>query len=163
MNAFVEGGVEDAGHLAVAHIVAAFVSVRGHQRAVCCHVLAIEQHLDFVVTAFAVDAQRAVAGVVKNHGIALLRQIHEILLHGGDNAIARGLVSRQDHDSRPRLGRRRVGKQNYLAGREAEFGAGKQVGHGLGIIHRAVKIIEFHQPAAAISAIGGMLGHRARG
>ena len=77
MDALVESGVEDARHLAVTHVVAALVSVGGNQRAVGVDILAADEHGELV--ALAVDAQRAVAGVVKDHGVALLRNVHKIL------------------------------------------------------------------------------------
>jgi hypothetical protein len=71
-----------------------------------------------------------------------LRQIDEILLHGGENAVAISLRGGQNHHSRPWLGRRGIGEQNHLVGRKSELGAGEQVGHGLRIVDRAVQILK---------------------
>ena len=96
MDALVECGVEDARHLAVANVVAALVGVRRNQRAVSVDILTADQHGELV--ALAVDSKRAVAGVVKDHGVALLRNIDEIFLHGGKNAVAGGLGGgKEDH------------------------------------------------------------------
>ena len=97
MNSLVQRGIEDARHLAVAHVVAALVCVGGNQRAVGMDILAVDQHGELV--ALAVDAQGAVAGVVKDHRVAALRHIHEILLHGGEDAVARRSARRAE----PRL------------------------------------------------------------
>ena len=117
MNSLVQGGVEDAGHLAVADIVTAFVCVGGDQRAVCMDILAVYQHGELV--ALAVDAQRAVTGVIKHHGVALLWHVHKILLHGGEDAVASGLRGRQDNNSGPRLRWSRIGEHNHLVRRES--------------------------------------------
>ena len=89
MHAFVERGIKDARHLAVADVVAALVGVGGHQGAVGVQIFAVHQHGQ--LGALAVDAQRSVAGAVEDHGVALFGDIDQILLHGGENALARGL------------------------------------------------------------------------
>ena len=46
---------------------------------------------------------------------------------------------------------------------KAELGTEKQIGHGLRIVDRALKIVESAQFAAAVSAAGGMLRLRSCG
>ena len=50
-----------------------------------------------------------------------------------------------------------------LAGREAELGAGEQIGHGLRVVDRAVEILEGAQLATAVDAAGGVFRRCARG
>ena len=99
MDALVQRGVEDAGHLAVAHVVATLVGVGGHQGAVHVDQLAVFV-ADGELFARGVDAQRAVAGVVEDDRVAGLRHIDEVLLHGREDAVAGGLVGRKDHRRR---------------------------------------------------------------
>ena len=47
-------------------------------------------------------------------------------------------------------------------GREAEFGTGEQIGHGLRVVDRAVEILEGAELAAAIDAAGRMIRRGAR-
>ena len=159
MNALVESGVEDVRHLAVADVVAALVGVGGNERSVGVNILAIDEHRELV--ALAVDAQGAVAGVVKDYRVALLRHVDEVFLHGGEDAAARGLIGRKDDNAGTGMRRSGIGEQGNVGGREAELGTGKQVGHGLGVVDGAVEILEGAQFAAAVDAAGGMIGRGA--
>jgi hypothetical protein len=161
VNSLVQRGVEDAAHLAVAHIVSALVRVGGHKRAVCMNILAVHQHGQLV--SLAVDAQGAVAGVVKHHRVAPLRQIHQILLHRGQNAVAIGLRRGQHHHSWPWPRHRGIGQQHHLVRRKRKLGAGQQIGHGRCIVHRSIKILELPQLTSAVDAAGGVLRLGSRG
>src|ERR1700721_2057761 len=103
MGALVESSVEDTRHLSITDVVATLVSVRGNQCAVGMYILIADKHGELV--ALTVDAQGAVAGVIKDHGVALLRNIHKILLHGGKNAVVRGLIGRKKNNSRAGMSR----------------------------------------------------------
>ena len=98
VNALVESGVEDARHLAVADVEPALVGVRGNQGAVGVDILIAGKHGELV--ALAVNAQRAVAGIIKDYGVAFLRKVDKILLHRGKNAVVRGLVGGKEGDAR---------------------------------------------------------------
>ena len=156
VDALVQRSVEDAGHLAVADVVASEIGVGRHKGAVRMNQLAA--HGDGELGALAVDAQRPVTGVVEDHRVARLRQVDQVPLHGSQNAVARGLRSRQQHESRPRTRRSRVGEENHIASRKAELRAGEQVGHGLRIVDRTVEILKISELAAAIGAAWRMLG-----
>ena len=161
MDALVESGVEDARHLAVANVVAAFVSVGGHQRAVGVHILAVHEHGELV--ALAVDAQRAVAGVVKDHGVAPLRHVHEILLHGGENAVVRGLAGGQETTpGRGWGGAGSVSRTTWLAGKP-NLGLVSRSAMACASLTEPSRFWKAAQLAAAVDAAGRMLRRRACG
>ncbi len=92
VNSLVERRIEDTGHLSVANIEAALVGIGGNQSAVCMDILAARENGE--LGSLAVDAKRTVAGIVKNHRVATLRQVNKIFLHGGKNAVMIGLRGR---------------------------------------------------------------------
>ncbi len=97
MNSLIERRVEDARHFAIAHIEPTLVSIGRNERAVGVNIFPADKNCELV--ALAVDAKRAVAGIVKHHRIAGLGQIDKILLHGGKYAVVVSLRSGQNHNT----------------------------------------------------------------
>ena len=156
MNSLVQGGIEDARHLPVAHIVTALVGVGGNQRAVGVDILAVDQHGELV--ALAVNAQGAVAGVVKNNRVAPLRHIHEILLHGGQDAIAIGLCGRQnDHSGAWACGGAGLVSRTTLLAGKANLGLVSRSAMACASLTAPSRFSKASQLTAAVGAAGGML------
>jgi hypothetical protein len=102
------------------------------------------------------------AGVVKDDRVPGLRHIDEVLLHGGENAVARGLIWGKTHHAGANLAWSRVGEQSYVVRGKAEFGAGEHIGNRLRIIHGALEVFEAAQLASPIDAAGFVHGGGAR-
>jgi hypothetical protein len=101
-----------------------------------------------------------VAGVIEHDRITSRWYVHEIVLHGGEDAIAVGLDRRQNRCSGARLGRGGIGEQHNLGGGKAKLWAGQQISHGLCIVHCTHKILEGAKFAASIGASSGVLWGR---
>ena len=89
-------------------------------------------------------------------------QVDEIFLHGGKNAVTRGLRGGQA-DKRKLRGRKRgVGENGNRCGSEAEPGAHEKIAHGGDVVEGSIEVFKNGKIAAAARAAGGMLGRGLR-
>ena len=162
MYTFIQRGVEDARHLAVANVVSPLVGVGGHERAVDVHQIAFAiAHGQLV--ACGIHTQGAMACVVKDHRIAFLRNVDEVLLHGRQDAVPGGLRGRQNLNSGTRRRYPWICQQDNIFGQEVELGTGEHFGHRLRIVHRSIKIVEGADRTSAILSDGGIRAARKLG